>query len=208
MCSWERFCTFARDPERRKVGPDARVTVSGTAYEVAHELADHEVILWWGLFDQELYVECGDKKFGPYHPVGGPIPLHHFRSFKKTTAEKRADSVEALAQHISVSSSYMNADNRPPEALLRKLPKDVVFNEFQDPDPFQTKYFPSVYSAKVAISDHLGLPLGKLTVEDIAAIDHILTQTMEKKLVMEKIKAYFKQNRVMRATGRDRSDDS
>jgi hypothetical protein len=33
MCSWERFCTFARDPERRKVGPDARVTVAGTAYE-------------------------------------------------------------------------------------------------------------------------------------------------------------------------------
>ena len=27
MCSWERFCTFAREPEQRKVGIDARVTL-------------------------------------------------------------------------------------------------------------------------------------------------------------------------------------
>jgi hypothetical protein len=208
MCSWERFCTFARDPERRKVGPDAHVTISGTAYEVAHELADREVILWWGLFDQELYVECGDKKFGPYRPVGGPIPLHRFRSFKKTAAEKRADSIEALAQLISVSSRYMDADARPPEGLLRKLPEDVVFNEFQDPDPFQTKYFPSVYSAKAAISAHLAMPLGKLGAEDISAIDCILAQTMEKKAVMEKIKDHFKQNCPARAAKGDRSNDS
>lgn len=41
-------------------------------------------MLWWGLFDQELYVEQGEKRFGPYAPVGGPIPLNHYRSFKKT----------------------------------------------------------------------------------------------------------------------------
>lgn len=136
MCTWERYCTFARDPERRKVGPDARVTVFGTVYEIAHELADHEVILWWGLFDQELFVEWGVKKYGPYQPVGGPIPLHRFRSFKKTAAEKRADAVEALARNISVSARYMASDTRPPEALLRKLPEDVLYKEFQDPDPF------------------------------------------------------------------------
>ena len=34
MCNWERFCTFAREPEKRKVGIDARVTVDGVAYEV------------------------------------------------------------------------------------------------------------------------------------------------------------------------------
>lgn len=31
MCSWEQFCCFAREPERRKVGADARVSVDGTA---------------------------------------------------------------------------------------------------------------------------------------------------------------------------------
>jgi hypothetical protein len=28
-CSWERFCTFAREPERRKVVGDTRVPVAG-----------------------------------------------------------------------------------------------------------------------------------------------------------------------------------
>jgi hypothetical protein len=39
MCSWERFCTFAREPETRKVAVDARVSVSGVSYEVDPELA-------------------------------------------------------------------------------------------------------------------------------------------------------------------------
>lgn len=30
MCNWEQFCRFAREPERRKVGIDARITVEGT----------------------------------------------------------------------------------------------------------------------------------------------------------------------------------
>ena len=39
MCSWERFCAFAREPERRKVGSNARLTVEGTVYEVDPDLA-------------------------------------------------------------------------------------------------------------------------------------------------------------------------
>ncbi len=29
MCEWEQFCRFAREPERRKVGADARLSVEG-----------------------------------------------------------------------------------------------------------------------------------------------------------------------------------
>jgi hypothetical protein len=54
MWDWERFCTFAREPERRKVGIDARVVVEGVAYTVEPDLAGETVVLWWGLFDQEL----------------------------------------------------------------------------------------------------------------------------------------------------------
>ena len=39
MCTWEQFCRLAREPERRKVGVDARVTIAGTAYEVDPQLA-------------------------------------------------------------------------------------------------------------------------------------------------------------------------
>src|SRR5271166_623453 len=62
-CSWERFCTFAREPERRKVGSEARVSVAGVNYEVDPDLAGETVMLWWGIFDNELYVEHGDKRF-------------------------------------------------------------------------------------------------------------------------------------------------
>jgi hypothetical protein len=39
MCSWERFCAFAREPETRPVAVDARVSVSGVQYEVDPEFA-------------------------------------------------------------------------------------------------------------------------------------------------------------------------
>lgn len=45
MCSWERFCTFAREPETRKVGADARLTVNGVLYEVDPALAEEPVVL-------------------------------------------------------------------------------------------------------------------------------------------------------------------
>jgi len=74
MCAWEQFCRFAREPERRKVDIDARVSVGGTAYEVDPNLAGETVLLLWGLFDNDLYVEYGGERTGPYCPVSGPIP--------------------------------------------------------------------------------------------------------------------------------------
>ncbi len=57
MCSWERFCAFAREPERRMVAGDATVSVEGSSYEVEPDLAGETVTLLWGLFDQQLFVE-------------------------------------------------------------------------------------------------------------------------------------------------------
>lgn len=45
MCSWERFCAFAREPERRTVAGDATVSVEGTAYEVEAQLAGETATL-------------------------------------------------------------------------------------------------------------------------------------------------------------------
>jgi hypothetical protein len=49
MCSWERFCAFAREPERRKVGIDARISVEGVFYEVDPDLAGETVTQGVGL---------------------------------------------------------------------------------------------------------------------------------------------------------------
>lgn len=43
--SWEPFCRFAREPERCKVGVDARVSVEGSLYEVEPDMAGEWVIL-------------------------------------------------------------------------------------------------------------------------------------------------------------------
>ncbi len=45
VCSWDRFATFAREPERRKVTGDATIKVNGGTYRVDSSLAGHNVVL-------------------------------------------------------------------------------------------------------------------------------------------------------------------
>jgi hypothetical protein len=120
MCSWERFCAFAREPERRKVGGDARIVVEGTHYEVDADLAGEEVVLWWGLFDHELFVELGEKRYGPYRPAGGPIPLHRERLPCPRLANPN------LSHHVSrihvrrIGTNDVCVPHRPKQSRLSK----------------------------------------------------------------------------------------
>ena len=188
MCSWERFCTFAREPEKRKVGIDARITVDGVAYEVEPDLAGEKVILWWGLFDSELYVEHQEHRYGPYAPIGKPIPLHSYRSFKKTNTQKRADRIEALAEQLTLPASAIGQVELPVVAE-NVIPFPV--RSFVDPDPFQELTFKNAIEAKKAIAHYLVKPLAKLTSEQMATVESILEETLNKQEVMTKIKDYF-----------------
>lgn len=185
MCDWERFCTFAREPERRKVGIDARVLVEGVAYTVDPNLAGETVVLWWGLFDQELYVEHDEQRYGPYHPVGGPIPLHRYRRFKKTAIEQRVERLEALAAQLLLPRAAVEGREG---GLHLAEPPVLPIQPFVDPDPFQQLTFPTRVAAKLAIADDLGLPLAKLPPEQLAAIDTLLTQTLQKQDVLAYIR--------------------
>lgn len=189
MCNWERYCTFAREPERRSVGVDARVQADGVAYEVDPELAGEEVILWWGIFDNELCVEHGEKRYGPYAPVGGPIPLHRFRSFKKTKSQRRADRIESLAEKLTLSKRALEG-----EGLQQVIGDQTVVpaEPFVDPDPFHEIAFTSPVAAKLAISDFLGLPLAKLNRGQMDLIEQILAETMEKGKVLARVGELFK----------------
>ena len=86
-------------------------SVDGIAYEVDADLAGETVLLWWGLFDRDLYVEHGERRFGPYAPVGGPIPLHRYRSHQKTKSEERADRIAALAERLGLPRAAL--EGRP-----------------------------------------------------------------------------------------------
>ena len=99
MCSWERFCAFAREPEKRTVGIDARITVDGSVYEIDADLAGEKVVLWWGLFDDELYVEHDGQRYGAYFPISGPVPLFRYRKFKKTRNDQEENDTKQ--QHIN-----------------------------------------------------------------------------------------------------------
>lgn len=195
MCSWERFCTFAREPEQRKVDGCARVSVEGVAYEVDPDLAGETVVLWWGLFDNELYVEKEGTKYGPYLPVNGPIPLHRYRKFKKSKSQKRADRIEALSKQLVLpQTAWSRSQELQFFAAPQTEPKLAVV-PFQDPDPFQEFTYPTVLTAKRAIADYLGLPLARLSESERAWIDQLLEETLNKKVILEKVRQYFQESR-------------
>lgn len=188
MCAWEQFCRFAREPERRKVGIDARVSVEGTAYEIEPDLAGETVLLLWGLFDRELYVEYEGTRTGPYYPVSGPIPLNRYRAFKRGAAGERADRIRSLADQLKLPIAALAGEelrlatlNLPGE--LPKQPFDAEAYEY---------HFASIIAAKLAIADDLAQPLAKLAASDRAFIDQVLSETLTRRIVLARIRDYFR----------------
>ncbi len=191
MCSWERFCTFAREPQRRTVGVDARVSLDGVLYEVDPDLAGEEVVLWWGVFDTELYVERGEQRFGPYSPVGGPIPLNRYRSFKKTKTQRRTERIEALAETLALPESVWGGT--APDAIPGTVfTPTMATTAFVDPDPFQEIRYPNALAAKRAIADYLNVPLAKLPADGMEALDRALAASLRKTDVIEYARNHLK----------------
>jgi len=188
MCSWERYCAFAREPERRKVGSDARISVQGTYYEVNADLAGEDVLLWWGLFDHELFVEWNDKRFGPYRPVGGPIPLHRYRKRTKSKREKRADVVASLAEEISIPKAALSGPGvQANSAEIVPLPGIA----FDDPDPWGEIAYTNQLSARRAISQQLARPLAELSKDELDFVGRLVERTLDKLEIETAIKDYF-----------------
>lgn len=188
MCTWEQFCRFAREPERRKVGVDARLTIEGTAYEVHPDMAGETVILLWGLFDDELYVEFEGERSGPYYPVSGPIPLHRYRAFKRGKADERADRIRTLADQLGLPLAALAGDQvrlMPSNAAV-EIPKQAF-------DAHALEYqFPNAIAAKLAIADDLARPLAKLSPSDRAFIDQVLTETLTRSVILAQVRRYFR----------------
>lgn len=191
MCTWEQFCRFAREPERRKVGVDARVTIEGTTFEVEPDMAGESVVLLWGLFDNELYAEFDGERYGPYYPVSGPIPLHRYRAFKRGKVDERSDRIRSLADQMGLPIAALAGNEvrlTPPAAPLElpRQPFDAEAHEY---------HFPNIIAAKLAIADDLAQPLSKLSTEDQAFIHQVLSETLTRRVVLERIRAYFRHKR-------------
>lgn len=55
--------------------------------------------------------------------------------------------------------------------------------------------YPSILAAKRATLDYLALPLARLSEEQRAFIDGILAETLNKKVILERVRHYFKGRR-------------
>jgi hypothetical protein len=197
MCAWERFCVFAREPERRLVDINCRLTVAGVTYEVDAELAGETVVVWWGLFDQELWVEHDEERRGPFLPVGGPIPLHRYRKHRKSRQEVRADQVSELAAKLALPRAALSGEDgvvmtgATTHAGLAAVP----VRPFRDPDPFHELGFANQIAARRAIAEEIRLPLAKLSDEDRAFIDALLARTLVRPEILAAVRERFPQGR-------------
>lgn len=200
MCTWERFSTFAREPARRTVDAHARVGLDNVSYEVEPNLAGQEVTIWRGLFDNQIFVENDDDRFGPYNPVGVPLPFGQFRKFKKGYVEENADHIMTLANKLDLPRSALlgNSDLVFENQALPKV--EIVTVPFQDPDPYQEFSYPSSVHAKRAIADFLGQPLTKLLPEEKLFIEELVAQTLNKRFLIEHVQQYFQPTITTRST--------
>jgi putative transposase len=146
------------------------------------------VLLFWGLFDDAVYVEHEGERSGPYAPVAGPIPLHRYRTFKRGKREERADRIRHTADQLTLPLAALTGDD------LRLQPPPI-------PPPHPTQpfdadaleyHFPTTIAAKLAIAQELGLPLSKLAPDDRAFIDHVLEDTRMRRLVLGRVRDYFR----------------
>ena len=192
MCSWERFCAFAREPERRTVAGDATVSVDGTTYEIEPELAAETVTLLWGLFDQDLFVEFEGRRFGPYQPSRGAIPLYRYRKYQKSRTEERLDKVVKLADQLGLPRAAVSGGDRP----LPSLPASATILPVRTTpfaEPIADTAYANSHEARMAISRQLSRPLGSLPAADLAFIGELLGTTLDKADVTKRVREHFKQ---------------
>jgi len=198
MCSWERFCAFAREPETRKVAGDARIRIDGAFYEVDPDLAGETVTLWWGLFDHELFVERDDRRFGPYRPSGGPIPLHRYRRPRPSATQKRADRIGDLARKISVPKAALSGLDDGLARTAEILPFNA--RPFVDPDPYGQFTYANRLDALRGVSDKLRKPLARLAEDDLVFVNALVARTLDRAAIDQEITARFSPKRQTAAT--------
>lgn len=172
----------------------AIVSVEGAAYEVEPELAGETVTLLWGLFDQELFVEHDGKRFGPFQPSRGAVPLFRYRKYQKSRTEERLDKVVRLADQLGLPRAAVTGGDRP----LPSLPPTTAglsVRRMPFPEPTVETAWPTDLAAREAIVAQLGRPIGAMSVVERTIIDELLAETLDKKTIAVRIRERFQMRR-------------
>ena len=154
------------------------------------ELAGETVLLLWGFFDHELYLEYQGERSGPYVPVSGPVPLNRYRTFKPTAVDEKADRIRQLADQLGLPRAALTGD---PDLHL-PAPTRSVETLPRQPFPAEApeSRFPNPLAAKLAIADDLARPLAPLAPDDRAFINQVLAETLVRPVVLARVRAYFR----------------
>ena len=126
--------------------------------------------------------------------MSGPIPLHRYRAFKRTKADERAERIRRLADQLGLpiaalaGSDVLLASPATEQALeaIPRQPFDAQAHEY---------HYPSAIAAKLAIADDLAKPLTRLTPEERGFIEQVLAETLNRRIVLERVRGYFRQER-------------
>ena len=111
------------------------MSVAGVHYDVDPDLAEETVVLWWGLFDNELYVEHSERRFGPYCPIGGPILCTGTAPSRK----RQLSNAPSVSKHSPGSWHYpvlrwkaipMPAHSSKPPMCQPSRSRTLTFQEF------------------------------------------------------------------------------
>ena len=193
MCDWDRFTFLAREPRDRKVGNDFKLSFDGLEYVVNPELAGQEVKVLVGIFENDIYLEYGGEKFGPYAPANGVIPFNQFRSAKQTRAEKCRKRIEKLAEVITMPQSGFTSSLYKVVPIAEDILKKIPHRPFDGLDPYEERKFSSDISARKFIAKTIGKPLGILPKDLLDQIDHLLQETLERAKIQAAIAHMFRQ---------------
>lgn len=108
--------------------------------------------------------------------------------------QERADRIAALASELGLPRTALDK-NTDLQFLVERVEQykspELPVTPFNDPDPFQEFTYPTALFAKRAIAEYLGQPLAKLSAPQRAFIDALLAETLNKKVVMERVRQYF-----------------
>lgn len=194
---------MARHPDERLVDSSACISIEGVRYQLIEEMAGEKVTVLVGLFDNELYVEFHGQKYGPFYQVEGPIPINTYRAFKKTSIERRIDKISVIAKQISLPRSVLSGQLGDGLKLLTQA--DMVESK---PQPFvafldnqnEQSCFQNALEAKLAIAKFVGRPLATLSDPQRAAIDNLISEGLNKSVLLERVKDLFQLKLVVNNT--------
>lgn len=196
MCSWERYCQMAREPIGKKVEPNACLILDGIPYQLLPEMAGETVTVLLGVFDYEIYVEFNDEKFGPFYKADLPIQLNEYRSFKKTKSEELDAEIVDLAKRVKVPREIMTLNYQDEDIMPLLNKTNLIDNSHDKYIPFQELSdddisFKDSIEAKLAIAKYLGKPLSILLESQIEKINEFVSESLNKKILMDKVKQFF-----------------